>query len=185
MSHPVLNKAKDKMEKSMGLLRNELSKIRTGRASTSLLDDVRIDYYGTPTPLNQAATLGVPEPRLITISPWDPTMIPVIEKAITASNLGITPSNDGKIIRLPMPPLTEERRRELVKIVKKYGEENKVAIRHIRREALDELKALEKEKKISEDDEKQLGTEVQKLTDSYVNKVDEALQHKEKEVMEI
>ncbi len=185
MSHPVLNKAKEKMEKSMALLRNELSKVRTGRASTSLLDDLHIDYYGTLTPLIQVATLGVPEPRLITISPWDPSIISAIEKAITASNLGITPSNDGKIIRLPMPPLTEERRRDLVKIVKKYGEENKVAIRHIRREAMDELKDLEKEKKISEDDNKHLSGEVQKLTDAYVSKIDESLQHKEKEVMEI
>jgi ribosome recycling factor len=185
MIHPVLNKAKEKMEKSIALLRSELSKVRTGRASTSVLDDLRIDYYGTMTPLSQVATLGVPEPRMITISPWDPSIIPVIEKAITVSDLGITPSNDGKLIRLPVPALTEERRKDLVKLVKKYGEEGKIAIRHIRREGMDELKALEKDKKLSEDDNKHLSTEIQKLTDAYIKKIDDSLEHKEKEVMEI
>ena len=143
MSHPVLIKSKEKMDKSIAALRGELSKVRTGRASTSMLEEIRIDYYGTSTPLTQVATMGVPEPRLMTISPWDPSIIPAIEKAISASDLGITPSNDGKLIRLPVPALTEERRRDLVKVVKKYGEESKISIRHIRREALDELKALE------------------------------------------
>lgn len=185
MNHPVLNAAKEKMEKSLQLLRTELAKVRTGRASTSMLDDIRVEYYGTPSPLSQVATLGVPEPRTITISPWDATLIPLIEKAIRTSNLGLTPANDGKLIRLPIPALTEERRRDLVKIVKKEGEESKVAIRHVRREAMDELKALEKDKKITEDDHKHLGTEVQKLTDQFVAKVDETLVHKEKEVMEV
>ncbi|MFO1463741.1 MAG: ribosome recycling factor [bacterium] len=185
MSHPVLNKSKEKMEKCLASLRGELSKVRTGRASTAMLDDIRIDYYGTPTPLNQVATLGVPEPRMITISPWDATAIPLIEKAIIKSDLGLTPANDGKLIRIPIPALNEERRKEMVKLARKYGEEGKVAIRHVRRESLDELKALEKEKKISEDDSKHLAAEVQKLTDAYVHKVDESLAHKEKEVMEV
>lgn len=185
MSHPVLNKSKDKMEKCLASLRGELAKVRTGRASVSMLDDIRIDYYGTATPLNQVATLSVPEPRQITVSPWDASVIPLIEKAIIKSDLGLTPANDGKLIRIPIPALNEERRKEMVKLTRKYGEEAKVAIRHVRRESLDELKALEKDKKISEDDNKHLGTEVQKLTDGYVKKVDESLEHKEKEVMEV
>ncbi|MDL1871416.1 ribosome recycling factor [Deltaproteobacteria bacterium PRO3] len=185
MSHPVLNKSKDRMEKCLAAFRGELAKVRTGRASTSMLDDIRVDYYGTPTPLNQVGTLSVPEPRMITISPWDATAIPLIEKAIIKSDLGLTPANDGKLIRIPIPALNEERRKEMVKLARKYGEEAKVAIRHVRREALDELKALEKDKKMPEDEAKHLGTEVQKLTDSYVKKVDESLEHKEKEVMEV
>lgn len=185
MSHPVLNKSKDRMEKCLAALRGELAKVRTGRASTSMLDDIRVDYYGTPTPLNQVGTLSVPEPRMITISPWDATAIPLIEKAIIKSDLGLTPANDGKLIRIPIPALNEERRKEMVKLARKYGEEAKVAIRHVRREALDELKALEKDKKMPEDEAKHLGAEVQKLTDAYVKKVDESLEHKEKEVMEV
>lgn len=185
MSHPILNKTKEKMEKCISSLRTELSKVRTGRASASMLDDIRIDYYGTSTPVNQVGTLSVPEPRMITISPWDASVIPLIEKAIIKSDLGLTPANDGKLIRIPIPALNEERRKEMVKLARKYGEESKVAIRHVRREALDELKALEKDKKISEDDEKHLGAEVQKLTDTHVKKVDESLEHKEKEVMEV
>lgn len=185
MSHPVLNKSKDRMEKCLASLRGELAKVRTGRASTSMLDDIRVDYYGTPTPLNQVGTLSVPEPRMITISPWDATAIPLIEKAIIKSDLGLTPANDGKLIRIPIPALNEERRKEMVKLARKYGEEAKVAIRHVRRESLDELKALEKDKKMAEDEAKHLGTEVQKLTDAYVKKVDESLEHKEKEVMEV
>ncbi len=185
MSHPVLNKSKDRMEKCLSAFRGELAKVRTGRASTSMLDDIRVDYYGTPTPLNQVGTLSVPEPRMITISPWDATAIPLIEKAIIKSDLGLTPANDGKLIRIPIPALNEERRKEMVKLARKYGEEAKVAIRHVRREALDELKALEKDKKMPEDEAKHLGAEVQKLTDAYVKKVDESLEHKEKEVMEV
>lgn len=185
MSHPVLNKSKDRMEKCLASLRGELAKVRTGRASTSMLDDIRVDYYGTPTPLNQVGTLSVPEPRMITISPWDATAIPLIEKAIIKSDLGLTPANDGKLIRIPIPALNEERRKEMVKLARKHGEEAKVAIRHVRREALDELKTLEKDKKMPEDEAKHLGTEVQKLTDAYVKKVDESLEHKEKEVMEV
>lgn len=185
MSHPVLNKSKDKMEKCLGALRGELSKVRTGRASASMLDDIRIDYYGAMTPLSQVATLGVPEPRLITVSPWDASVIPLIEKAIIKSDLGLTPASDGKLIRIPIPALNEERRKEMVKLTRKYGEESKVAVRHVRRESIDEIKALEKDKKLAEDEVKKLEAEIQKLTDSYVKKVDESLEHKEKEVMEV
>jgi ribosome recycling factor len=185
MSHPVLTKSKDKMEKCIASLRGELSKVRTGRASASMLDDIRVDYYGTPTPLNQVATLSVPEPRMITVSPWDASVIPLIEKSIIKSDLGLTPANDGKLIRIPIPALNEERRKEMVKLTRKYGEESKVAVRHVRRESIDEIKALEKDKKVSEDEAKKLEAEVQKLTDSYVKKVDESLEHKEKEVMEV
>lgn len=185
MSHPVLIKAKEKMEKSLSALAHELTKVRTGRASTMLLDDIRVEYYGTPTPLNQMATLGVPEPRLITISPWDSSVIPAIEKAIISSDIGLTPSNDGKIIRVPVPPLTEERRKEMVKLTKKYGEETRISVRHIRREVMDELKEMEKSKTLTEDDHKHLNAEVQKLTDAYVKKVDDSLAHKEKEIMEV
>jgi ribosome recycling factor len=185
MSHPALDRAKNKMEKSLSSLSHELGKVRTGRASTALLDDIRIDYYGTPTPLNQVATLGVPEARLLTISPWDASIIGLVEKAISSSDLGLSPSNDGKIIRIPIPPLNEDRRKDMVKLIKKYGEETRVAVRHIRREALDELKSLEKEKTIAEDEHKHLDAEVQKLTDSYIKKIDEYLEHKEKELMEV
>lgn len=184
-AHPVLNETKIQMEKTIGALAHELAKVRTGRATLALLDDIRVDYYGTPTPLNQVGTLGVPEPRLLTIAPWEIHLIPAIEKAISTSDLGLTPSNDGKIIRIPIPSLNEERRRELVKMIKKYGEEAKVSIRHHRREAMDRLKSLEKSKEITEDDHKHLDKDVQKLTDDYVAKVDESLAHKEKEIMEV
>jgi ribosome recycling factor len=173
------------MDKAMEALSHELSKIRTGRASTHLVDDIRVDYYGTLTPLNQVATLGVPEPRLLTISPWEVSLIPLIEKAISASDLGLTPSNDGKIIRIPIPALNEERRKELVKMIKKYGEEARVSLRHHRREGMDKLKGLEKSKELAEDEHKHLDKEVQKLTDDFVAKVDELCAHKEKEIMEV
>lgn len=185
MANPNLDNAKSQMEKSIEALSHELSKIRTGRATTALLDDIRVDYYGTATPLNQVGTLGVPEPRLLTVTPWEVNMIPVIEKAISGSDLGLTPSNDGKIIRIPIPALNEERRKDLVKVVKKHGEETKISIRHHRREALDKLKSQEKEKQIDEDEHKHLAAEVQKLTDNYVHKVDEYIEHKEKEILEV
>lgn len=184
-ANPVLNETKDQMEKSLASLSHELGKIRTGRASTALLDDIRVDYYGTPTPLNQVGTIGVPEPRMLTVTPWEATLIPAIEKAISTSDLGLSPSNDGKIIRIPIPPLNEERRRDLVKMIKKYGEETRVSLRHHRREAMDRLKELEKAKEIAEDEHKHLDKEVQKLTDDYVAKVEEYLDHKEKEIMEV
>lgn len=181
----VLKDLNDHMDKTVDALRKEFQKIRTGRASTSLLDDVRVDYYGTPSPLSQVATLAVPEPRTITIQPWEAKMIPVIEKGILNSNLGLTPANDGKVIRLNLPPLTEERRREIVRQLKKHAEESKVALRNIRRDAIDRLKKLEKEKQITEDDLKRGEKEIQDATKLHETKVDEVLHHKEKEVMEV
>lgn len=185
VSHSILQETKTHMDKAMEALSHELSKIRTGRASTALLDDIRVDYYGTLTPLNQVGTLGVPEPRLLTISPWEVSLIPVIEKAISVSDLGLTPSNDGKIIRIPIPSLNEERRKELVKQIKKYGEEARVSLRHHRREAMDKLKGLEKSKDLTEDEHKHMDKDVQKLTDDFVAKVDQLCAHKEKEIMEV
>jgi ribosome recycling factor len=176
---------KDHMEKSVEALRREYQKVRTGRANLGLLDDVRIDYYGTPSPLSQVATLAVPEPRTITLQPWESKMIPTIEKAIMNANLGITPANDGKLIRLNLPALTEERRKDIVKQLKKMAEEAKVAVRNIRRDAIDELKKLEKNKKISEDDLKRGEKEVQDATNTFVAKIDDVLAHKEKEVLEV
>lgn len=185
MSKSVINDMSLHMDKTIESLRKEYQKIRTGRASTGLLDDIRVDYYGTPSPLSQVATLAVPEPRTITLQPWESKLIPVIEKAIMNSGLGITPANDGKTIRLVLPPLTEERRKDIVKQLKKMAEEGKVAIRNIRRDAIDSLKKMEKDKKISEDDLKRAEKEVQDVTNAHVAKVDEVLAHKEKEVLEI
>ncbi len=185
MEEKILKDIEAKMEKTLSSLKTDLNKVRTGRASLSLFDDIRIDYYGTPTPLNQVATLAVPEPRLITIQPWDTTVTGEIEKAILKSELGLTPSSDGKIIRLPIPRLTEERRKELVKVVKKMAEGTKVALRNIRREANDQLKGLEKNKKISQDQLHQMMEKVQTSTDRYIEKVDAALAVKEKEILEI
>lgn len=175
---------KTKMEKSVAKLEKELAGIRTGRASAALLEDIRVTYYGTPTPLKQIATISVPEARLITIQPWDKSIIKDIEKAITRSDLGLSPSSDGNVIRISFPPLTEERRKELVKVVKKIGEECKIAIRNIRREGNEEVKEMEKEKLISEDEGKRALKEVQKITDDYIKKVDEILSIKEKEILE-
>ncbi len=185
MTKDVLANMKSHMDKTVESLRREYQKVRTGRANTALLDDIRIDYYGTPSPLSQVATLSVPEPRTITLQPWETKMISVIEKAIMNANLGLTPTNDGKVIRLNLPALTEERRKEIVKQLKKMAEEAKVAARNIRRDANDELKKLEKNKKISEDELKRAEKEVQEVTNSYIAKLDEVLAHKEKEVMEV
>lgn len=185
MEEKIYAEATAKMEKTIVTLKNDLNKVRTGRASLALLDDIRIDYYGTPTPLNQMATLAVPESRLITIQPWDPTTIGEIEKAILKSELGLTPMNDGKIIRINIPRLTEERRKELVKVVKKMGEGAKVALRNIRRDANEQVKGLEKNKKISQDRLHQWMDKVQTATDQYIEKVDTVLSAKEKEILEI
>lgn len=166
-------------------LKKDLSSIRTGRASLALLDGIQIDYYGTMTPISQVATLGIPESRTITIQPWETKLIPEIEKAILKSDLGLTPGNDGKTIRLAIPALTEERRKQLVKVVKKRGEEAKIVVRNIRRDINEELKKAEKEEHLSEDDVKRFHDEIQKITDSYIQKIDEILHHKEKEIMEI
>jgi ribosome recycling factor len=185
MEEKVVKEIDAKMEKTLSSLKTDLNKVRTGRASLALFDDIRVDYYGTSTPLNQMATLAVPEPRLITLQPWDTTVTGEIEKAILKSELGLTPISDGKIIRISIPRLTEERRKELVKVVKKMGEGTKVALRNIRREANEELKGLEKNKKISQDQLHQWMEKVQHSTDKYIEKVDGVLNTKEKEILEI
>ncbi|MBF0517745.1 MAG: ribosome recycling factor [Nitrospirae bacterium] len=178
-------KLNDKMNTVIDHLKREYGSVRTGRASLSLLDNIMVDYYGTPTPVNQVAALGCPDPQTISISPWEQKMIPHIEKAIRKSDLDLTPNNDGKAIRISIPPLSEERRKRLVKVVKKKAEESKVAVRNIRREFNEELKKLEKDKHISEDETKKSQEDVQKVTDSFVKLVDDVLSHKEKEIMEV
>jgi len=185
MKEAVFAELKDNMNKILESLEKAFSKVRTGRASLSLLDGIKVDYYGVPTPLNQVASLSVPESRLIVIAPWDSGVIGAIEKAIQKSELGLMPSNDGKIIRLPIPPLTEERRKDLVKIVKKMAEEGKVKMRNARRDANEQFKALKKDNKISEDEMFTAQEEVQKHTDKYIEKLDQLLAAKENEIMEI
>ena len=181
----VIVELSGKMVKSVESFKAELSKVRTGRASISLLDGISVDAYGSPMPMNQVATMTIPESRMIVIQPWDPQMVPAIEKAIMKSNLGLAPANDGKVIRLTIPQLTEERRKELVKQVRKVAEEFKVAIRNIRREAIDTLKQQKKDKDISEDDLFKLQDDAQAETDKYVKLIDEVTGHKEKEMMEV
>lgn len=178
------SETKDRMEKTLASLDKELARVRTGRASASLLDGVKVDYYGTPTQLAQMATIAVPESRLITVQPWDVSVIKDIEKAILGANLGITPSNDGKIIRLAIPPLTEERRKELAKGVSKTCEEFKVALRNIRRDANEDIKTMKKDGDISEDEAFKAQDEIQKATDAYIKKVDDAGKAKESELLE-
>ncbi|MGZ8428642.1 MAG: ribosome recycling factor [Candidatus Deferrimicrobiaceae bacterium] len=173
------------MARSIEAFKKDLGKIRTGRASFSLLDGIKVDYYGTPTPLPQVGTLSVPESRMITVTPWDAKMVGPIEKAIQASGLGLNPSNDGKMVRIPIPPLTEERRKDLVKMVKKMAEDARISVRNIRRESLEKVKEREKKKEISEDEMKRSQDRVQKETDSYVKKIDEILKAKEQEIMEV
>ena len=172
------------MEKVLADLQHEMAGVRTGRASVSLLDNVRADYYGTPTPLNQLATLHVPEPTMITVQPWDVSQIGTIEKAIRAADLGLNPGNDGKLIRVPIPPLTEERRKDLVKKLHHIAEDHRVALRNIRRDANENVKKLVKDKLISEDDDRRAHDEIQKLTDGYIQKLDQAAKTKEKEILE-
>ncbi|HSL91787.1 MAG TPA: ribosome recycling factor [Candidatus Limnocylindrales bacterium] len=174
-----------KMTRSIEAFKKELGKIRTGRASFSLLDGIKVDYYGTPTPLQQVGTLSVPESRLITVTPWDAKMIGPIEKAIQAGGLGLNPSSDGKVVRIPIPPLTEERRKELVKLVKKMAEDARVAVRNIRREAIERIKEKERKKEISEDEMKRAQERIQKETDAFVKKVDDILKAKEQEILEV
>jgi len=181
----VQKDAKDRMEKAVAALEKDFSHLRTGRASTALLDGLKVDYYGTMTPVDQIASISTPDSRTITIQPWDRAAFGLVEKAILKSDLGLNPVNDGKIIRIGLPPLTEDRRKELVKVAKKYTEEAKVAVRNIRRDANDALKKQQKDKVISEDGQRQGEAEIQKLTDSYVAKMDQALGKKEKEIMEI
>ncbi len=185
MPNEVIKHSEESMNKSIETLKHELMGIRTGKANPGLLEGVRVNYYGQPVPLRQVASIAVPEPRLITIQPWEKAMVAEIDKAIRASELGLNPQIDGALIRLPIPALTEERRKELVKVVKKYGEETRVAVRNVRRDANEKFKRLEHEHKISEDEMHARVEEVQKMTDKFVKVVDEVLVAKEKEIMEV
>jgi ribosome recycling factor len=184
MIEETLQETRDRMSKTIGDLETELKRVRTGRASLSLLDGIRVDYYGTQTPLNQMASLSVPESRLIVIQPWDVSALKEIEKAILKSDLGLTPSSDGKLIRISIPPLTEERRKELVKVVSKMCEEHKIAARNIRRDANELLKGFKKDGDIAEDDAFKAQDQVQKVTDEYISRIDEIYKSKEKEILE-
>lgn len=185
MNHPLLKDARQRMDKSVEAFRNEIAKIRTGKATTALLDGIKVDYYGTLTPLNQVGNVSVMDVHTISITPWDKSMVPVIDKAILASDLGLNPISDGTNLKIPIPPLTEERRKELVKIVKKFGEDAKVALRNVRRDTNDHLKKVEKNKELTEDQLKEAEKETQKLTDEHIAKIDEMIKHKEKEIMEV
>jgi ribosome recycling factor len=184
MIDDIYQETKESMGKTVEALKRELQRIRTGRASLSVLDGIKVDYYGTPTPLNQMATLAVPESRQITIQPWDASVIKDIEKAILKSDLGLTPSNDGKILRISIPPLTEERRKELVKVIHKICEDHKVTVRNIRRDSNELLKSLKKDGDISEDEAFRSQDEVQKITDEHIKRIDECYSEKEKEILE-
>jgi ribosome recycling factor len=181
----LVNDAQRRMDRSIESTRNEFNTVRTGRASAALLDRIAIDYYGTPTPLKQLATINVPEPRMLTIQPFDPSSIRQIEKAIQESDLGLTPSNDGKLIRLPMPQPNEERRKELVKVVRKLAEEGRVAVRNVRRDAMKHLEELVRNGDVGDDDERRAEERVQKLTDEHTKSIDDLLKHKEAEIMEV
>jgi ribosome recycling factor len=185
MTDPTIQNVNQHMEGAIEHIKKEFTSIRTGRASLGLLDHIKIDYYGTLTPLKQVANLGIPESRLITIQPWDVSHIKEIERAIISSDLGLSPSNDGKVIRLPIPPLTEERRKELVKLSKKYGEETKVQIRSCRRDGNDELKHRQKDNTITEDDLRRLEAENQTLTDKFIHTIDDLIKKKEIEILAI
>jgi ribosome recycling factor len=181
----LIKETAGKMGRSIEAFKKDLGRVRTGRASFSLLEGIKVDYYGTPTPLQQVGTLSVPESRLITITPWDTKMIGPIEKAIQGSGLGLNPASDGKIVRIPIPPLTEERRKELVRLVRKMAEDARVAVRNIRREGIEKLKDKEKRKEISEDEAKRGQDRIQKETDESIRKIDDILKAKEKEIMEV
>lgn len=181
----VFTKAKEKMEKCLDALNRDYKAVRAGRANPAILDRVTVDYYGTPTPINQMAAISVPEPRMLMIQPWDASTLKDIEKAINTAEIGINPSNDGKVIRLVFPALTEERRKELVKDISKRGEEAKVAIRNVRRDAMDDIKKLKKDNEITEDDQKNGEKKLQDITDSYIKQVEEMVKKKEDEVLSI
>jgi ribosome recycling factor len=181
----MIHSLEERMKKSIAALKSELATVRTGRANVSLLDHVTVDYYGSEMPLSQVATLSVPEPRMIMIAPWEKNMLPVIEKAILSSDLGLNPSNDGAMIRIVLPELTEERRKEFVKQVRQYGEKAKVAVRNIRRDANDDIKRQAKDEGISEDESKRLVEQVQKVTDRYIHDIDQIIEHKEKDILTI
>jgi len=181
----LIQEASGRMDKSVDHARNEFNTVRTGRASAALLDRISVDYYGTPTPLKQLATINVPESRMITVQPFDPSSVKAIEKAIQESDLGLTPSNDGKLVRLPVPQLTEERRKELVKVVRGLAEGHRVAVREIRRDAMRHLKDMVVKGEVGDDDERRAEERVQKLTDDHTKTIDELLKHKEAEIMEV
>lgn len=185
MNEDTKARAQEKMDKAITALKNEFAGVRTGRASTALLDHIMVDYYGTSTRLNQLATLSVPESRMIAIQPWDATALKSIEKAVLKSDLGLTPANDGKVIRITIPELTEERRREIVKVIKHMTEECRISIRQIRKEANDQLKKMEKDKQITEDEHHRVHDEIQKMTDKTIQQADQILQKKEAEVMQV
>ena len=185
MLQDILDTAKEKMKKSCEVYERDMMGLRAGRANPKLLDRIMVDYYGTPTPIPQVGNISSPEPRLLVISPWDPKLIPLIEKAIQKSDLGLNPSNDGKIIRLVFPELNEERRRDLTKVASKGAEDTKVAIRSIRRDAIEQIKKLKKNSEITEDDQRDAEEDMQKLTDKAVKEVDEICAKKEKEIMEV
>jgi ribosome recycling factor len=185
MLDQILKSLQVHMDKGLAVLKDEFVKLRTGRASTALIDSVRVEYYGNPTPLNQMATISAPEPRLLVVQPWDPSALGDIDKALQKADLGVSPQNDGKIIRIPLPPMTEERRKDLVKLVHKHGEECRVAIRNIRRNGMEDLKTAEKDKKMTQDEHKKGQTKVQELTDSYIKKVDQLVEAKSKEILEV
>ncbi|WP_077617846.1 ribosome recycling factor [Bacillus sinesaloumensis] len=185
MANNTLNQVKDKMSKAIQALSRELATVRAGRANPAILDKVTVDYYGAATPLNQLASINVPEARMLVIQPYDKSALGDMEKAIQKADLGLNPTNDGSIIRISIPPLTEERRRELVKVVKKYAEESKVAVRNVRRDGNDELKKLEKNGEITEDELRSLTDDIQKITDESINKIDSVAKEKEKEIMEV
>ncbi|MEW6507716.1 MAG: ribosome recycling factor [Bacteroidota bacterium] len=185
INNPIIKDARQRMDKTIEAFRNEITRIRTGKATTALLDGIKVDYYGTLSPLNQVGNVSVLDIHTISITPWDKTMVPVIEKAILSSDLGLNPISDGTNLKVPIPILTEERRKELVKLVKKFGEESKVALRNVRRDANDHLKKMEKEKKLTEDELIEAEKETQKLTDEHIAKIDTLIKHKEKEIMEV
>ena len=184
-SQAIRTDAEQRMQKVIESLKKDFSRIRTGRATPSLLDGVSVDYYGSPMPINQVANISVPDARMLVIQPWEKTMIVPIEKAIQTSDLGLNPQNDGNLIRLPIPPLSEERRKEIFKNCKKIGEENKIAVRNIRRDANEKMKKAEKDKLITQDEEKKGLDEIQKITDKFIKTIDELLAQKEQEVMEV
>ncbi len=185
MVNKVLKETEEKMKKSVEFVRQEFAKIRTGKATTALLDGIKAEYYGSVLPLNQIANVSVADVHTLVVQPWDKSALQSIEKAILTSELGLNPLNDGNVLRIPIPPLTEERRKDLVKLCKKFAEEGRIAVRNVRRDAIEHLKKMEKEEHLSEDDRKRAENEVQKLTDKYIKLIDELLEHKEKEIMEV
>ncbi|MCX8057026.1 MAG: ribosome recycling factor [Ignavibacteria bacterium] len=185
MIKQILKETEDKMKKSVEVVRQEFAKIRTGKATTALLDGIKAEYYGSMLPLNQMANVSVADVHTLVVQPWDKSALQSIEKAILQSELGLNPINDGNVLRIPIPPLTEERRKDLVKLCKKFAEDGRIAVRNVRRDAIEHLRKMEKEEHFSEDDRKAAEKEVQKLTDKYIELIDELLEHKEKEIMEV